>query len=182
MIYRNVIIIILAFGLPVCSCTTNNPSVLYSIAECPKNIRESAVFFAQKYVQRNTVFEWGGRDFLEKKDVLEIDCSGLIVRAFQYAVKNTKYTLLFEDTNVSSLYTYFTVFIDIPTPGDLVFMGTEPNNPPTHMGIFVGIDEDNIYFIDSTLKEEDNIDGVTLRFYKKDDPKFLFFARLLVRL
>jgi hypothetical protein len=181
MIHKNAIIIFAA-GLFVCSCASNNSSVLYSVAECPENIRERVVFFAQKYVQRDTYFEWGENDPLEKEGILELDCSGLIVRAYQYAVKDTKYGLLFEDTNVSSLYTYFTIPVDIPTPGDLIFMGTEPNNPPTHMSIFVGMDDDNIYFIDSTLKEDENIDGVTLRFYKKEDPKFLFFARLLVRL
>jgi hypothetical protein len=172
----------LAAGLLLCSCASNNSSVLYSVTECPEHIRERAVFFAQKYVQRDTCFEWGGNDFLEKDGILELDCSGLIVRSYQYAVQDTKYALLFEDTNVSSLYTYFTIPVDSPTPGDLIFMGTEPNNPPTHMSIFLDANEDNIYFIDSTLKEDDNVDGVTLRFYKKDDPKFLFFARLLVRL
>jgi hypothetical protein len=176
------IILILVSGLIACSCVTNNSGILYSVAECPGNIRERVVFFAQEYVQRDTYFEWGGRDSLEKEGILEVDCSGLIVRVYQYAVKDTKYALLFEDTNVSSLYTYFTILIDTPTPGDLIFMGTEPRNPPTHMGIFVGMDDDNIFFIDSTLKEDDNIDGVTLRFYEKDDPKFLFFARLLVKL
>jgi len=174
--------IVLVIFFLICSCATNNPGILYSVLECPENIRERVAFYAQEYAQRDTWFEWGGRDYLEKEGKLEVDCSGLIVRVYQYAVKDTKYTLLFEDTNVSSLYTYFTIPIDTPTPGDLIFMGTIANNPPTHMGIFVGEDNGNIYFIDSTLKEEDKIDGVTLRYYAKDDPKFLFFARLLVRL
>ena len=177
---RNMILV-LAAGLFACSCATNNSGVLYSVMECPENIRERVVIFAQEYAQRDTYFELGGRDLLDKEGSIELDCSGLIVRAYQYAVKDTKYALLFEDTNVSSLYTYFTVLIDTPTTGDIIFMG-DNTIFPTHMSIFVGMDNDNIYFIDSTLKEDDGIDGVTLRYYAKGDPKFLYFARLLVRL
>jgi len=177
---RNVILILVA-GLLTCSCATNNLGVLYSVVECPKNIRERVVSFAQEYVQRDTLFELGGRDFLEKEGAIELDCSGLIVMSYQYAVKNTKYSLLFEDTNVSSLYTYFTIPIDTPTPGDLIFM-SDNTIFPTHMSIFVYTDNENIYFIDSTYKESDGIDGVTLRCYAKDDPKFLSFARLLIKL
>jgi len=176
------IILVLAAGLFICSCATNNSGVLYSVIECPESIRERVVFYAREYTQRDTLFEWGGRDLLEKEGVLEVDCSGLIVRAYQYAVKGTKYALLFEDTNVSSLYTYFTIPIDVPKPGDLIFMGTNINNPPSHMSIFVCMDNDNTYFIDSTIKEEDGIDGATLRHYAKDNSKILFFARLLVKL
>jgi len=59
-------------------------------------------------------------------------------------------------------------------------MGTNTKYP-THMSVFIKMDNENIYFIDSTLKEDEGIDGVTLRYYKKDDPKFLQFARLLIR-
>ena len=174
-------VLTLSTVLLVCSCTTNNTGVLYSVLECPIEIRERVVFYAQEYVKREALFEWGGRDYLEKEGMLEIDCSGLIVRVFQYAVKDTKYSLLFEDTNVSSFYHYFTIPVVLPTPGDLIFMSG--NSPyPNHMGIFIGMDNENIYFIDSTFIEEQGVDGASLRYYPKDDTRFLFFARLLVRL
>lgn len=179
-IYRN----ILTFSITVlfaCSCATNNSRILYSVSECPSDIRERVVFYANEYAKRDTFFEWGARDLLEKEGILEVDCSGFIVRVFQYALKDTKYSLLFEDTNVSSFYSYFTIPVVNPKPGDLIFMGTNTVYP-THMSIFIRMDNENIYFIDSTYKEEEGIDGVTLRCYKKDDPKFLQFARLLVRL
>jgi hypothetical protein len=175
------ILLFFIITLFACSCVTSNKGILYSVSECPSYIRERVVFYAQEYAKRDTFFEWGGRDLLEKEGILEVDCSGFIVRVFQYAVKDTRYSLLFEDTNVSSFYSYFTIPIDIPTPGDLIFMGTNAVYP-THMSIFIRMDNENIYFIDSTYKEEEGIDGVTLRYYKKDDPKFLQFARLLVRL
>jgi len=181
MFYKmNKIFLLIIFILLAFSCATNNSNILYSVSECPSVIRERVVFYANEYAKRENFFEWGARDLLEKEGILEVDCSGLIVRVFQYAVKDTKYSLLFEDTNVSSFYSYFTIPVDNPTPGDLIFMGANIKNP-THMSIFIGIDNENIYFIDSTYKEEEGIDGVTLRYYKKDDPKFLQFARLLVR-
>jgi len=166
--------------LLACSCATSNSGVLYSVSECPSNIRERVVFYAEEYARKDTLFKLGSRDLLEKEGILEIDCSGLIVRVYQYAVKNTKYSLLFEDTNVSSFYSYFTIPVATPTPGDLIFMGTNTVYP-THISIFIKMDNENIYFIDSTYKEDEGIDGVTLRYYKKDDPKFLQFARLLIR-
>jgi hypothetical protein len=175
---RNIFFITIFFTF---SCATNNSNILYSIIECPESVRENVVIYAQEYVQRETWFELGGRDYLEKEGVLELDCSGLIVRVYQYATKGTKYSLPFEDTNVSSIYSYFTIPVDKPTPGDIIFMGETPVFP-THMSIFVSMDNENIYFIDSTVKEEFGIDGVTLRSYPIGDPKFLSFGRLLVRI
>jgi hypothetical protein len=71
--------------------------------------------------------------------------------------KQSPYSLLFDDAPLSAFYEYFTVPIDTLTPGDIIFMGTERNAPPTHMSIFVNIDTENIYFMDATLKEEDGI-------------------------
>ena len=166
-------------GIFICSCATNNNGILYSVVECPKSIREKVVYYAQEYVKRDTYFSMGGRDLLEQEGDLALDCSGIIVRAYQYAVKDSMYDLLFEDTNVSSFYYYFTNKIDMPEPGDLIFMGY---NYPTHMSIFFDMDDEYIYFIDATLKEDDGFDGVNLRFYKKDDNRFLTFGRLLVKI
>ena len=163
----------------LCSCMTDKKDVLYSVGECPKNIRDKVVFYANEYAQRDTFFSLGGRDLLEQEGILALDCSGIIVRVYQYAIINTRYDLLFEDTNVSSFYYYFTKKIELPEPGDLIFMG---HNEPTHISIFLRMDNENIFFIDSTLKEDEGFDGVNIRFYKKDDPRFLSFGRLLVKI
>jgi len=169
-------------GLSLFSCATSNHlNIRYRVIDCPREIREAAVSYAGKYAERETVWTWGGRDYLEQEGILSVDCSGFIVRIFQYAVKGTKYSLLFEDAPVSALYEYFSVPIDTLTPGDLIFMGTGRNAPPTHMSIFVSMDNENIYFIDATLKEEDEINGVTLRHYPRGDSRFLSYARLLVK-
>jgi len=169
------------------SCATpnrlsvNDPAIRYRVVECPPEIREAAVFYAGKYVERESVFVWAGRDYLEQEGVLALDCSGFIVRIFQYAVKDTKYSLLFEDAPLSAFYEYFTVPVDMLTPGDIIFMGIDSNAPPSHMSVFVDMDNENIYFMDSTIKEEDGINGATLRYYPKDDPRFLYYARLLIK-
>jgi len=169
------------------SCATSNSQlensrkIRYRVVDCPSEIREMAVFYAEKYVERETTWAWGGRDSLENEGILTLDCSGFIVRVFQYAVKQTKYSLLFEYAPVAAIYEYFTVPIKELTPGDIIFMGTIKNSPPTHISIFVKADAENIYFIDATQKEEEGINGVSLRHYPKNDPKFLSYARLLVK-
>ena len=169
-------------GFCITSCTTFSNNT-YSITEAPETIRKNIVFYAQQYAERDTAFLMGGRPYLEKNGALGLDCSGLILRVCQYAVKGTKYSLLFDEATVFTLYANFTSSVDKPEPGDFIFMGER--NPPVHMGIFIREDDDFIYFIDATQKDAEGtykaVDGVTLRYYPKDDPKFLSFARLLVK-
>ena len=171
--------IVAVFILTSCYTTGNNT---FTITEAPENIRKNIVLYAMQYAQRDTAFLMGGRPYLEKKGTLGIDCSGLILRVCQYAVRGTKYSLLFNDATVFTLYANFTSTVDKPAPGDFIFMGEI--NRPVHIGIYIYEDDDFIYFIDATRKDAEGIyeavDGVTLRYYPKDDPKFLSFARLLV--
>jgi hypothetical protein len=132
-------------------------------------------------VEKDTEYEWGGQDFLEKDGIIKIDCSGLIVNCFKYATTGTKYSLLFDDAAVIDFYAEWTLKTNEPKPGDLIFMGEDKNIPPTHMSIFVRIDNENIYFIDATLKEEGGINGVNERHYPKDDKRFISFARLILK-
>ena len=172
----------IAAGFIITSCTTVGNNT-YTITEAPETIRRNIVFYAQQYADRDTAFLLGGRPYLERNGILGLDCSGLIIRVCHYAVNGTRYALLFEDATVFTLYANFTSPVDKPDPGDFIFMGDR--NPPVHMGIFILEDDDFIYFIDATLKEAEGIyeavDGVTLRYYPKDDPRFLSFARLLVK-
>ncbi|GHU03247.1 hypothetical protein FACS1894147_06820 [Spirochaetia bacterium] len=180
-------IYVFLLGIVLASCTTsagrlgNSPNTNYCVTECPEEIRQAALSYAGRYAERETRWDWGGRDYLDKKGVLTLDCSGFIVRIFQYAVKNSGYALLFEDAPLSAFHEYFTVPINALTPGDIIFMGTLTNAPPTHMSIFVKEEDGDIYFMDATQKEEEGIDGVSLRHYSKNDPRFLYYARLLVK-
>jgi hypothetical protein len=177
------IIIAISLAFVLSSCATINSS--YKIIEATEDTRAKIVSYARQYAERDSEYLLGGRPYLERKGTLFIDCSGLIMRVCQYAVNGTKYSLLFDDATVRTLYSNFTSTINEPSPGDFIFMGE--GNPPTHMGIFISMDETDIYFIDATQKDADEIngydavDGVTLRHYRKNDPRFLSFARLLVK-
>jgi len=173
--------------------------IQYKVVECPPEIRTLAVSYAQKYAERETEFALGGRDYLENEGILQLDCSGFIVRIFNYAAGNSKYSLLFEDAPLSAFYQYFTIPLEqkMLTPGDIIFMGTpityeldeadldfrnlEIILPPTHMSVFAGMDDENIYFIDATIKEQEGINGVSLRYYPKNDQRFMSYGRLLIR-
>lgn len=141
------------------------------------------VFYARKYANANTKYVWGGRDNLHT-GVIEIDCSGLVVQCYRYAISdNIKYDLLFKDANVKALFKHYVVFTDTPAEGDIIFMSEEDNNDiPTHIGIYIKTINNNIYFIDATQKEDKDgnviIDGVSERFYNKYDKRFKCFAKM----
>ena len=63
-----------------------------------------------------------------------------------------------------------------PEEGDLIFMGEENSDKVTHIAVFLKQQDDSIYFIDSTLKEPENINGVTERHYPKDSKKIKSFG------
>jgi hypothetical protein len=97
-------------------------------------------------------------------------------------VAGTGYSLFFSDAAVIDFYNMWTVNVNEPRAGDLIFMGEPGNNPPPHMSIFVRTDNENIYFIDATLKDDDGINGVNERCYIKNDPKFISFGRLIMKI
>lgn len=153
-----------------------SPIIDNNLVECSEIIAKNALNYAIEYSNADTEYSWGGRDHLRS---IKVDCSGLVVRCYQYAVNGTIYSLPFQDATVNTFFNYWSTKTDNPRKGDIIFMGDNINNP-THMGLFVKEENAHIYFIDSTLKQEDNINGVSVRFYPKDDIRFLSFGRLLV--
>jgi hypothetical protein len=144
--------------------------------ECPVDIAGSALLYASEYSKADTEYAWGGQDMLRS---VKVDCSGLIVNCYKYAVENTQYYLPFDDAAVINFYQDWTVETDFPRPGDLIFMGDD-KNMPSHMAIFCKRENGTIYFIDSTLKPEEEIDGVSQRSYVESDPRFLSFGIVLL--
>ena len=121
----------------------------------PTEIGSKVVSYAYKYVNANTKYVCGGRYPLHT-GVINIDCSGLVVQCYRYAIAdNIKYDLLFCDANIQDMFKYYSVFTDTLSAGDIIFMSEEDNNDmPTHIGIYIKtIDNNiynNIYFIDAT--------------------------------
>jgi cell wall-associated NlpC family hydrolase len=137
----------------------------------PGEIRERALYFAEQYAAADTEYVWGGNDPLR---TVQVDCSGLVVMCYKYAVVHTNYDLLFWDSTVIDMYDNWSEPTATPIPGDLIFMGEAGTDEITHMSIFVEQTGGNIHFIDSTQK--DDIDGVTKRFYPVGDPRFKAFG------
>jgi hypothetical protein len=158
------------------SCHPLGDNDTFVLIECPGTIAKKALSYAIEYSHKDTQYEYGGQDYLR---AIKIDCSGLVVNCYMYAIVNTEYFLPFTDAAVIDFYKKWTVKTNIPRPGDLIFMG-DNENMPTHISICVKINDNNIYFIDSTFKPEEGIDGVSERFYRKDDPRFLSFGVLLL--
>ncbi len=77
-----------------------------------------------------------------------IDCSGLIVNVYREAVIGTPYRLPFVDAAVINFYNSYTVEIDSPQIGDLIFMGEDDIS---HMAILEKRVDGTIYFIDAYL-------------------------------
>jgi hypothetical protein len=166
---------LLLFALSTFGCAVDGGGDR-ALIEAPDAIAADALGFAYEYVQADTEYVFGGQDPLRK---IGIDCSGLIVNCYRYAVAGTAYELPFSDASTADFFSHWTRKTTNPRPGDLVFMGDDPS-APSHMALFERETEGRIYFIDSTSKPEDGVDGVTERNYASDDARFLSFARLLL--
>ena len=137
-----------------------------NIIDCPADIANRVFYFAQQYSKTNIPYEYGGQSPLRSAG---IDCSGLVVMCYKYALVDTKYDLLQSDMSTAYMYDNAITKTDINNlrKGDLVFFVND--NKINHLGIFSHIENGNIYFIDSTLIEKENINGVTLRHFPLSD-------------
>ena len=116
--------------------------------DCPEDIAARAYGFAVQYKNSDTEYAWGGQDPLR---TIRIDCSGLVVRCYQYAVAGTEYDLLFADETSAGMKQYSTE-TENPRAGDLIFMGDENSDTINHIAIYARRENGRIYFIDSTQK------------------------------
>ena len=134
----------------------------------PKIVRVAALTYAKEYVSLGAVYEWGGQDPLPR--TIKVDCSGLVIRCYEYACSDHGYSLPFNDMNAIGIKDYCDSVN--PEPGDLIFMGD--NNVISHVAIYEKTEDQRIYFIDSTT-----ITGVVSeRSYSADSSKFISFGRI----
>lgn len=158
------------------SCNLDDDSDLKTVVDCPAEIAARAFRFAELYEDSDTVYEWGGQSPL--RSAIAIDCSGLVIMCYKYAMVDTKYSLLLSDMSANYMYENAASIVPLEKmrKGDLIFMGEADSSKVTHIALFDCKKDDNIYFIDSTEKEENNINGVTRRFYESDDDRFKAFG------
>ena len=170
-------IIVLLSVLPLVSCSSADN---FTEIDCPDEICRRAFRFAELYKETGMGYELGGQSPLRSAG---IDCSGLVVMCYKYAVVDTRYHLLFGDASANAIYTNYSTRTENPRQGDLIFMGEADTASVTHIAIFDKIENDKVYFIDSTLKDTDgdgepDINGVTARNYEKNDNKIKAYGKM----
>jgi hypothetical protein len=166
-----------AFSLNACGGGDAEPALV----PAPNDIAQNALACAHEYAERETEYVWGGQDPLRR--ALQIDCSGLVVNCYGYAVEGTDYRLPFVDAAVINFYQRYTDETDSPRPGDLIFMrnaDADHTDPPTHIAIFEKIENGTVYFVDATEITEDGVNGVSPRHYPIDSPKIMSYGMLLL--
>lgn len=179
------ILLLFIFSSFFLSCK-NNPPDDYIITECPQDIAARAFRFAELYKDSDTEYLLGGQSPV--RTAITIDCSGLIVMCYKYAIVDTKYSLLFNDASANAMYENYSVHTTLPQlrQGDLIFMGETNSAFVTHIAIFDKIENGQIYFIDSTEKDTNgdgvpDINGVTRHSYLQSDKRFKAFGIMKVR-
>lgn len=85
------------------------------------------------YKDSETEYKFGGQDPLR---TIKIDCSGLVVMCYKYALVDTHYSLLFDDATAHDMYEKYSFQTDKPRQGDLIFMGESNSDKITHIALF----------------------------------------------
>lgn len=173
-------IFILFISILLFSCKNeDSEKISKSCIICPSEISERAFKFAELYKDSETEYKYGSQDSLR---AIKIDCSGLVVMCYKYALVDTEYSLFLPDMSSAWIYENASEKTEHPTKGDLVFMGEEDSQYISHIALFEKKENGNVYFIDSTEKDSDNdgiidINGVTKRFYPENDKKIKSLVR-----
>lgn len=150
------ILLVLSISLLFVSCEILLESefptnyLTYTIIDSPDDVTQRAYNFAKLYSEQDTVYEWGGQDPL--RSAIGIDCSGLVVMCYKYAMVDTVYELVSSDMTAQNIYDRASRKVTYKTArkGDLIFIGTESSNKVTHIGLFEKYENDKVYFIDSS--------------------------------
>ena len=157
----------------------------YIIEESSAEIAARAFAFAKAYEEAGAEYAWGAQDSLR---AIKIDCSGLVVMSYCYALEGTPFALLQDDMSAA----YMAQYASAPKTlgelrrGDLLFMGEAKSSAVSHIALFDCVKEGVIYFIDSTQKDEDGdgvyeINGVSSRSYQAEDKRFKGFGVMKLR-
>lgn len=169
---------LLVLSFFIISCAENNadPDDDFTITTATNEIKARAFEFAKLYSESETEYEWGGQSPLR---AIKIDCSGLVIMCYKYALVDTKYSLLKSDMTASYMHENASEPTNNPEQGDLIFMGEAGTDKITHIAIFDKEENDEIYFIDST--DNGIVNGVSERHYVKTDEKFKAFGSMKLK-
>jgi hypothetical protein len=147
----------------------------------PADVRARALEFAQLYARSDTEYVWGAQDPLR---VIRIDCSGLVVMCYKYALVDTAWDLPFDDATAADMHDHYSRETKDPLAGDLIFMGEAGEAEISHIALFKEKKDGKIYFIDATEKDAEGdypaVNGVSERNYPEDDQRFKSFGILQI--
>ena len=149
----------------------------FTTIDCPTEIISRAFKFAELYEKEDTVYEWGGEDPL--RNTIGIDCSGLVIMCYKYAMVDTEYKLLNEDMTAQNIHDYASTKKSVGTvqKGDLVFIGPEGSKEITHIGFFEKYEDNIVYILDSSSDSN----GVHYNSYSVDSKKIKGYGRMKVK-
>lgn len=149
----------------------------FTTIDCPTEIISRAFKFAELYEKEDTVYEWGGEDPL--RNTIGIDCSGLVIMCYKYAMVDTEYKLLNEDMTAQNIHDYASTKKSVETvqKGDLVFIGPEGSKEITHIGFFQKYEDNIVYILDSSSDSN----GVHYNSYSVDSKKIKGYGRMRVK-
>ena len=136
------------------------------VIDCPEEIAAQAFEYAKKYAAADTEYGYGKQDPLRS---IKIDCSGLVIMCYTYALEGTGYALIEPDMASAYMYENAATLTDNPRHGDLIFMGDANSSKINHIAIFDRFEGDQVYFIDSTSQAK--INGVSERHYARTNKK-----------
>jgi len=171
------IIPVLLLSLISCQMESKDSSHSYTVITAPKEIKVRAFRFAELYRDSDTEYEWGGQSPV--RAAIKIDCSGLVIMCYKYALVDTKYLLMENDMTAAYIYEHASEPTTEPERGDLIFMGESGSDKVTHIAIFDREEDGEIYFIDST--DNGTVNGVTERHYPTDNKKFKAFGMMKIK-
>lgn len=149
----------------------------FTTIDCPTEIISRAFKFAELYEKEDTVYEWGGEDPL--RNTIGIDCSGLVIMCYKYAMVDTEYKLLNEDMTAQNIHDYASTKKSVSSvqKGDLVFIGPEGSKEITHIGFFEKYEDNIVYILDSSSGSN----GVHYNSYSVDSKKIKGYGRMRVK-
>ncbi len=163
--------------LLLASCRLDDNSDSKNVVDCPAEIAARAFRFAELYKDSDTVYKWGGQDPV--RSAIALDCSGLVVMCYKYAMVDTDYSLLLSDMASSYIYENAATIVPLEKmrQGDLIFMGEADSLNVTHIALFDCVEDDSVYFIDAT----EITNKVSRRCYSKENKKFKAYGVMRVQ-
>lgn len=165
--------IFVAILLAACKAPTDGAEEKeYTFVNCSKEIKTRAFRFAELYRDSDTEYELGGQSPV--RAAIKIDCSGLVIMCYKYAIVDTKYSLIQPDMSAAYIFDNAAEITENPEQGDLIFMGELGADAITHIALFDREENGEIYFIDST--DNETVNGVTERHYEKTNKKIKSFG------